>query len=177
MNVKDAEYVRPLAAFLFILIVFLQNIRVPGMTMICAAGHFKETQPQAIREAAINLVVSLLLVKKFGMVGVLFGTVCSYGYRSIEIILYNRKYLVLGSGKKTWQRIIRNTLVALIIGVIGYKVIPVDMLSYTQWFLYAIIFGIISSCFTIGINYIFEPEEFRELIVRVFGIIKKDNNV
>mgnify|MGYP004480479639 FL=1 len=177
MNVKDAEYVRPLAAFLFILIVFLQNIRVPGMTMICAAGHFKETQPQAIREAAINLVVSLLLVKKFGMVGVLFGTVCSYGYRSIEIILYNRKYLVLGSGKKTWQRIIRNTLVALIIGVIGYKVIPVDMLSYTQWFLYAIIFGIISSCFTIGINYIFEPEEFRELIVRVLRIIKKDNNV
>ena len=55
--------------------------------------------------------------------------------------------------------------------------IPVDMLSYTQWFLYAIIFGIISSCFTIGINYIFEPEEFRELIVRVLRIIKKDNNV
>ena len=53
-NVKDADYIRPLAAILFVAIIFLQNVRIPGLTMICAAGHYKETQPQAIREAVIN---------------------------------------------------------------------------------------------------------------------------
>lgn len=173
MNVNDAEYIRPVAAFLFVLIVFWQNIRIPGMTMICAAGHFKETQPQAIREAVINLAVSLLLVKKLGMVGVLFGTVCSYGYRSTEIILYNRKYIVTGSGKKTCHRILRNTVAALIIGVIGYNMIPVNMSSYIQWFSTAIIFGTVSTLCIIAINYIFEPDEFKELAIRVLSIVKR----
>ena len=172
INVKDAEYIRPLVAVLFTLIVFLQNIRIPGMTMICAAGHFKETQPQAIREAIINLTVSLLLVKRFGMVGVLFGTVCSYGYRSTEIILYNRKYLVQGSGRKTCSRIVRNTLMAIVLGILGYRMIPINMVSYGQWLLGAIVVGVISSCCIIVINYIFEPDEFKELIGRFVAVLK-----
>lgn len=51
INMTDVNYIRPLTAGLFVVIVFLQNVRIPGLTIICAAGHFKETQGQAVLEA------------------------------------------------------------------------------------------------------------------------------
>lgn len=174
-NVADADYIRPVAAMLFVAIVFLQNIRVPGLTMICAAGHFKETQPQAIREAVINLVVSLLLVKKWGMVGVLCGTVASYGYRSIEIIIYNSKYIVKNCGKSSLQRIVRNIVASVIINVIGYKCIPNSMQSYITWMKYGVIIGTSNLILIVGINYLFERQEFWELMLRVKGLFRKKN--
>ena len=54
---------------------------------------------QAILEAVINITVSLGLVWKFGMAGVLLGTVCSYGYRSFEIVFYTSRHLVKGCAK------------------------------------------------------------------------------
>ncbi len=171
-NVYDADYVRPGIAVLFVIIVYFQNIRLPGQTMICAAGHFKETQPQAIKEAVINLLVSLLLVKRFGMAGVLFGTICSYGYRSIEIMIYNQKYIVKGSGKKTFWRTMRNIVTVAIIAIPAYFAIPIEMDSYIQWFIVAICVGSIGTIGIILVNYISEPNEFKNLISRVRGILK-----
>lgn len=56
-------YVDVKLAVLFMLIGFANNIRIPCLTMINAAGHFKETQWRAILEAVINITVSILLIK------------------------------------------------------------------------------------------------------------------
>ena len=56
----DIPYVDVKLAVLFMLIGFANNIRIPCLTMINAAGHFKETQWRAILEAVINITVSLL---------------------------------------------------------------------------------------------------------------------
>lgn len=173
VNIKDADYVRPVAAMLFTLIVFLQNVRIPGQTIISAAGHFKETRKQAVLEAVINVGVSLVLVWKFGMVGVLFGTVCSYGYRSIEIILYNRRVLVEGTGRTTARRVVRNLLISFILILGGIGLIPQQMVSFIEWFLYAVVMGIISACVIVVLNYICEPKEFKALLGRLIGIIRK----
>lgn len=172
-NVQDADYVRPMAAWLFVLIVFLQNIRMPGQTIICAAGHFKETKRQAILEAVINVGVSLLLIWKWGLVGVLVGTVCSYGYRSIEILIYNNKHLVLNSGKQTTKRLLRNILVSGILILIGMKVIPQAMDSFVVWFLYAVLSAGAMVMSLLGINYVCEPQEFKALLGRVKVIWKR----
>ena len=63
----DIPYVDVKLAVLFMLIGFANNIRIPCLTMINAAGHFKETQWRAILEAVINITVSLLLIKPLGM--------------------------------------------------------------------------------------------------------------
>ena len=39
INLTDVQYVRPVLGILFTLIVFMQNVRIPGLTIICAAGH------------------------------------------------------------------------------------------------------------------------------------------
>ena len=172
MNMTDVDYVRPLIGVLFTVIVLLQNIRIPGITIICAAGHYKETRYQAIIEAVINLVVSIALIQKLGMAGVLIGTVCSYGYRSLDVILYNSKYLVKGTGKRTFSRIGRNIFVIVVLVAVGIYVVPQNMTSFVSWFLYAVLSGAVSSCGLLGLNYFAEPEECRKLLVKFKMVVK-----
>lgn len=90
----DIPYVDVKLAVLFMLIGFANNIRIPCLTMINAAGHFKETQWRAILEAVINITVSLLLIKPLGMYGLLIGTICSFAYRTTDIIYYSHKHIL-----------------------------------------------------------------------------------
>lgn len=77
-NISDIQYVDPKLAILFMIISIMNNLRVPGNTIINAAGHFKETQTRAIIEAIINIIVSLILIRPLGMYGLLIGTICSF---------------------------------------------------------------------------------------------------
>lgn len=174
INLTDVQYVRPVLGILFTLIVFMQNVRIPGLTIICAAGHYKETRYQAILEAVINITVSLGLVWKFGMAGVLLGTVCSYGYRSFEIVFYTSRHLVKGCAKKSMFRILRNVFTVAILCTVGTYVIPQEITSFTTWFLYAIGIGLTSVFLVVVINYVVEPDEFMQLRHRVNDIIKKE---
>lgn len=171
VNMEDVQYVRPVAAALFTCLIFLQNVRIPAMTIICAAGHYKQTRHQAILEAVINIVVSLALVWKWGMNGVLFGTICSYGYRSFEMIAYTSKNLIKGTAKTSFLRIIRNLILAVVLIAAGLYLIPQDMYSFVEWFLYACVMGISSSIVVAGVNYIAEPQEFKNLLGRVRRIL------
>ena len=142
------------------------------MTIICAAGHYKETRYQAILEAVINITVSLGLVWKFGMAGVLFGTVCSYGYRSFEIVFYTSRHLVKGCAKKSMFRILRNVLIVALLCIVGIYVIPQNIASFITWLLYAIGMVAVSVFTIVGVNYMVEPDEFKELVLRVKGILR-----
>ena len=173
IDMKDVQYVRPVIAALFTLLVFLQNVRIPGLTIICAAGHYKETRYQAGLEAAINIVVSLALVWSMGMTGVLLGTVCSYGYRSFEIILYTNRHLIPGTAKTAFSRIIRNLVVTAVLIVAGIWLIPQNMTSFINWFIYAVAAVVVSVVLIVGVNYIAEPQEFKNLILRILGIVSR----
>jgi len=171
-NVKDANYIRPVSAWLFTMMILLQNIRIPGLTIICAAGHFKETRSRAVLEAAINITVSLALVWKYGMNGVLMGTMCSYGYRSIDVILYNRKYLVRGSGAVTFRRIVRNLLVSSLVLAGCLMFVPQSMDSFITWAVYALITAMISAVCLVAVNYLCEKNEFYFILERVRSMKK-----
>lgn len=172
IHMTDAEYMRPGIAILFTMIVFLQNVRIPGLTIVCAAGHFKETQNQAVLEAVINLIVSLLLIRPLGLAGVLIGTVCSYAYRSTATMHYNSIKLIFGSWKNTVLRNVRNIIVSIILIVLGMRLVPRQMDSLVQWFVYACGTGILSLTIILLFNYFCEPQSFRELSNRVKQIVR-----
>lgn len=167
------NYLRwPLVA-LFTLSGILQSIRLPGSTLICAAGHYKETQGRAIAEATINITVSLVLIRPLGVVGVLIGMCASYLYRTTDVIFYSAKHFTKGTLKTSFLRIFRNSLAFAILCAAGIWLIP----SVTDsWFVLignAVVFGIASLLFICLINFIFEPKEFKALFGIVKEIIKK----
>lgn len=98
-GVTDVEYLDPKLPFLFIFYHLLSSGRSACNQTINVAGHFKLTQNRAIAESAINIVVSLLCVWRFGIYGVLMGTIAALLYRTNDMILYaNRKIL----GRNPW---------------------------------------------------------------------------
>ena len=148
-------------AVLFMLIGFANNIRIPCLTMINAAGHFKETQWRAILEAVINITVSLLLIKPLGMYGLLMGTICSFAYRTTDIIYYAHKHILDISCKGTILRVLRVALV-ICINVILYKLFvgKYIMNGWGEWIKYAVIASVIAFITTGFVYFITESKQF-----------------
>lgn len=170
-GVTDTNYIRPVLACLFVLMGSIQNIRIPSMTMICAAGHYKETQFRAFLEALINLSVSLVLIFKLGISGAIIGTICSYTYRTTDCILYTSKYLVRGTAKKTVIRLARNGLASIGIVFVLQKVILSNSITWIGF----IFNGVLSACFSgvmlFIVNVFFEPKEMKQFLDRIMRII------
>jgi len=62
---------------LFTIILFYQTIRTPLKVFTLSSGKFKEIKIFVIIEIILNLGLSLILVNKFGIPGVLIGTIIS----------------------------------------------------------------------------------------------------
>ena len=93
-TLNDAEYVQPILGLLFVLVGIANNLRNPAGQVINAAGHFKQTQWRAMVEATINIAASVSFTVWLGFKGVLLGSLCSYAYRTADMIIYaNRRIL------------------------------------------------------------------------------------
>lgn len=93
-GVTDANYIVPLFAILIVAANGAFCLRMPYNTMIHVAGHFKETQTSSILEAFINVVVSILLVHRYGLVGVACGTLIAMLYRTIYLAWYLQSHIL-----------------------------------------------------------------------------------
>lgn len=167
-GIKDAQYIRPVTAMLFTVIVLARSIRTPAMTMIMAVGHYKETKRAAIIEAGINISVSLLLVRPLGINGVLIGTVCSYLYRTTDIIIYVGRHIVPGTIKMTVCRAVRNLAVMLVLYNISSR-FELSIVTWMDWFLYAVVVGCISLVVFVVVNTCFEMQ----MTKKVLNVVKR----
>lgn len=173
IGIKDGNYVRPVVAVLFVLIGFIQNIRIPGITIICAAGHYSQTQNRALTEAAINLLLALILAGRFGMIGVLSSTLIAFIYSALHVLWYCNKYLIRLSLRKTTERFFRNSICLIISFVLAdYSSITQGASdSYIRWTVGAIKYGMLLMSILIAGNSIFEPVEMKRLLKRIMTLI------
>ena len=93
-GVTDAQYHQPIFAMLMIAGSYAYSIRHPFGCVVSAAGHYKQTKAGAIGEVAINLILSLALVKPLGLIGVALGTVAAMSFRTIHTVWYLSKHLL-----------------------------------------------------------------------------------
>lgn len=144
-EVDGVQYADVWLVILFITNAVLANVRIPQLTIVTAAGHFKETQWHAMVEAIINIVVSITLVFRCGIYGVLIGTTCSFLFRDVMFVWYaNRNILnrpVINTIKNMLQMILILT-VAVSIGVLIVGLI--DISGWMQWLIVCVITGIIA---------------------------------
>jgi len=87
-GVTDINYIDHRLPFLFVATYLLSNGRSAAQRVIEYAGYFQKTQKQSLIESAINIFVSLICVFKFGIYGVLLGTIAALLYRTNEMIRY-----------------------------------------------------------------------------------------
>lgn len=67
-----------IVCLLFVLTLYINIVKISLESYIKAAGEFKSVKNAAIYQSIINVVLSLLLVKKYKIAGVLIATVFSF---------------------------------------------------------------------------------------------------
>ncbi|OUO70305.1 lipopolysaccharide biosynthesis protein [Thomasclavelia spiroformis] len=170
-DVHDANYIDTFIPILFTLILFLNQIRIPAIICINVAGHFKETQLGAIIEAIINLTVSvaLLCFTNLGIYGLLIGTVCSFCYRTVDVILYAYRKILKTGIINYLKTLFINLVVLLIIVLLFFWMYPLNCKSYLQWIVKACEVTLFTTICFVCINFIFN----RKLIKIFFNTLKK----
>lgn len=93
-GVNDIEYADWLLPILFLLIKLLQAGRYPSQKAIEYAGEFQKTSWHAILETVINLGVSIICAKQYGIYGVLFGTIAALLVRNTLMISFACKQVL-----------------------------------------------------------------------------------
>ena len=117
-------------------------IREPYRVLVLAAGKFKETNVGAIVEAVINLILSILLIKRLGLIGVALGTILAILYRFIYLIIY-LKNDVLYKSYNSYLYDLLKTIVFILANGILFFYCGVSEYSIVQFCLYgACIFAI-----------------------------------
>lgn len=125
----DINYIDWKIPILFSVYQLLSYGRISSNFIIGFAGEFKATQWRAWLETAINLVVSFVCVFKFGIYGVLFGTIAAVLYRANDIILFANHRVLKRSAWPTYRRWITNAIIFAIV-VLGFSRIPMRLDSY-----------------------------------------------
>ena len=99
-GINDANYIVPLFALLITIANGLHCLRLPYNILILAVGHYKQTQSNYIIAAILNILVSIIGVKHYGLIGVAIGTLVAMGWQTLWMAWYdsknilNRSYLV-----------------------------------------------------------------------------------
>ena len=153
-GITDTNYIIPVFPFLMCAAVACRCLQLPYNIVVQAAGHFRETQNSAIIEPVIDIVISVLLVGKYGLNGIAFGMLISIFYRMLYLSIYLTKYILHTSKLQLTKRLMVDVL--LIILIVGLcSLIPTDQSSYFSWGVMAIKVLLIASFITFVVNLIF----------------------
>ncbi len=155
-------YTSILYALGFSMILFITIEVQTFSAFIDAGGCFKETKKSAIMEAAINLILSLILHKYFGIFGILIATFISY---FIADNIFKSKIIcekfLKESPRKFYKDLILYYLIIIALFVGEYFLI--DCITYSSiftWLFLSILIFVINFVVLLGIFKIFNKLHF-----------------
>ena len=159
-GVTDTNYYRVLFSTIIIMAEYIYCIRAPYESVIYAAGKFKETSNSAYIEAIINIVLSVILVFKYGLEGIAVGTFIGMLYRMIYWIWFINKYIMPYPISNIVKRL------SLSIGTIMISCLIVSALDTTGsptlilWIKNGVLCFAVFCAVTVILNLVFDKEMF-----------------
>lgn len=162
-GIADADYIQPIFAVLLIFAHGFQCLRSVYNMLILAAGHYKQTQFCHITAAVINLLVSIITVKIWGLIGVAIGTLVALMYQTIWMAVYDSQNLLKWPLKNFLKHIVVDLLTAGAIVCVASKICW-NVNGYFEWFVMALLVAIMA-LLIIGISaVIFYKNQFKDLM-------------
>ena len=177
-GITDVNYYRPLFGYLIVLSEYMWAVRLPYNSLVLATGHFKETKKGAWFEAISNIVISLILVNKYGIIGVTIGTLFAMVVRTIEFMYHTAKYILKRKMNYAFIHLGITIVETMIIFILVNLIIKnINFISYLIWIKYAIIVAVVATIITLilnGIIYKNQAKEVTKLIKK--NLLKKGSN-
>ena len=172
LGIHDANYIQPLFAALIVAANAGHCLRLPYNIIILAAGHYKQTQRNYIVAAVINIVVSVVTVKAWGLIGVAIGTLAAMGYQTIWMALYDSRNLIKWPFKNFLKQIFVDAL-TVIIGAFATRVLSLHTVTYISWVLLAVKTSAVWVIIVLVLNFIFYGNKISGLFGKIRSKIRK----
>lgn len=172
-GISDADYYRPMVAYLLLIAEGIYCLRQPYHQMAIAAGEFKSTRTAAFIEAGLNIGLSCFWVRKYGMSGVALATVMAMAYRTIYYVYFLTKNIIKRSLLKFVKRWIA-TIVNISAILVVCSFIPCNFESisnYFEWVGISVIVGCISIIITGIFSMILYRKECKQFIDKCLNSI------
>lgn len=171
-GVEDVSYEAPVFSFLLVLAGAAYSVRSPYQSVIFSAGHFKQTQRSSYIEAGLNIVLSVILVTRFGLIGVAAGTLVSMTYRTLYLVLYLSRNIVFRSLKIFIKHIVVDFLSLATIFGMGILIMNMYQIkTLIDWIIIAVVLGITSLVLLSIINLMFYKNR---MVSTVKSVLKRN---
>lgn len=165
-GINDTNYIVPSFALLITIAHALHGLRVPYHMLILAAGHYKQTQNNYIITTIINLLISIITVKMWGLVGVAVGTLMAMLYQTIWMAWYDSKFLL----KWSFMNFFKQFLTDIITYVLAFLIctsLSITSINYFSWIIMAIKTSLIWIFVILFINLIIYPNYMKKLLRKI----------
>lgn len=172
LGIHDANYIQPLFAALIVAANAGHCLRLPYNIIILAAGHYKQTQNNYIIAAILNIVVSVVTVKAWGLIGVAIGTLVAMGYQTVWMAVYDSKNLIKWPLRNFAKQIFVDGL-TVIIGFFTTRMIAMPEATYIEWVFLAVKIAFIWVVIVGVLNMVFYRDKMQSMIHKICVKVKR----
>lgn len=166
-GINDANYIQPVFAVLLTLANAMHCLRLPYNIMVLAAGHYRQTQKNYIVAAILNILVSILTVKVWGLIGVAIGTLVAMTYQTMWLAVYDSRHFIFWSLKNVTKQFAIDTLSAALIIVFGSQM-SLKEPSCINWIFMAVNVAVMALVVVVGMNLVFYKNRVKQLANRLW---------
>lgn len=167
LGIKDANYNQSFFGYILTFAYLFYCLRLPYHMLIKAGGFYKETKNKYVISAILNLLISIIMVKKYGLIGVAIGTFIAMFYQVIELGIYSYKKVIKCNLLKFFKQLSVDLLI-IVFGIIISKIFIFNDNSISSFILSSIKSLFIWSFIAFIFNFIF----YRKDILKLFFLKK-----
>ncbi len=168
-GIQDTNYIVPLFGYLLISAYAVRCLRIPYFCVINAAGHFKETQNGSFVAAILNIIITVLLVFRYGLIGAAMGTLVAMVYHTCYFACYLRVNILQRPFKNFFGHIFVD-LLAVVISCNVTKDFTFNEMSYLALISLAVKVTLTVFLINLIVNLIF----YLRQIMQIFGLLVRD---
>lgn len=159
-GITDANYYEPIFGILLLIAEAVYLLKYPHLNLAYSANKFKDITNPAFIEAFLNIIISVILVSKYGIIGVAIGTLISMIYRMIFHIKYTTK-LIENRNQWIFYRKLIIFVIGTFIGLVICYFIPEVKYTIASWIIHAIIYSVVFAIIYLIISILFFKKEMQ----------------
>ncbi|SFR86744.1 Membrane protein involved in the export of O-antigen and teichoic acid [[Clostridium] aminophilum] len=162
-GIHDASYSQPLFGYILVLSEALYLIKLPHLNFAYTANKFREITGAAYIESILNIVLSVILVRTFGLTGIAVGTAIAMFYRMVYHVYFTGKEI---KGREPWifyRKLLIYVTASLISMGLCLQLFPMGALDFWQWIIHAVGYSIVFATLFFIVGGLFFKDEMRFL--------------
>ncbi|WFF74410.1 hypothetical protein [Proteiniclasticum sp. QWL-01] len=174
--VQDADnvnYLLPLLGSMFVISGIARALRTPAKTLSESAGMFNDNKFPNLIEAIVNFILSVLLVSKLGITGVLISSAITATVRTAIFVFYVYDNLLTIKVRKYLIQILLNIVAVYLLSFVFTRLTS-D--SFYDWIIYALKVSLTFGISLVILNSIIDRDTARNLLTRMKLILKRNDN-